>query len=202
MNLSKRLAAAIFALGVSAVLPAADGSAQETTVPLSEATADELISALKPKGTGLTYRGVPERTQRGLSFEASETESSTGSGTAAAEPADLPAVSLNVPFAFDSADLTGDARRMLREVGKAMTSAELAPYRFLLEGHTDSVGPASYNKTLSQRRARAVREFLTAEMGVPENKLATRGHGERFLRDPQNPESAANRRVEIINIGS
>jgi outer membrane protein OmpA-like peptidoglycan-associated protein len=142
---------------------------------------------------------VPERTQRGLSFEASETGNGTGNGTAAA---DLPTVSLNVPFAFDSADLTGDARRMLREVGKAMTSAELAPYRFLLEGHTDSVGPASYNKTLSQRRARAVREFLTAEMGVPENKLATRGHGERFLRDPQNPESAANRRVEIINIGS
>lgn len=198
MKLWMALPNAVAALAFFSVVSIPNALAETNGVPLAQASAAELISALKPRDKALTYRGVPERTTRGLSFEAA---AESGEQTASA-PADLPTVSLNVPFAFDSAALTPKAEAMLREVGRAMESSELSPYRFLLEGHTDTVGSEAYNKSLSERRARAVRRFLAAEMGVPSAKLVARGHGERFLLDPANPESAANRRVEIVNIGS
>jgi outer membrane protein OmpA-like peptidoglycan-associated protein len=192
------LSNAVAALAILSVMSTSHALGDANEVPLAEATAADLISALKPRDKALTYRGVPERTTRGLSFEAT----AESSEQTASEPADLPAVSLNIPFEFDSAALTPKAKAMLREVAKAMQSDELSPYRFLLEGHTDTVGPNGYNKTLSERRARSVRRFLSNEMGVPLSKLVARGHGERFLLDSANPESAANRRVEIVNIGS
>lgn len=198
MKLWIALPNAFAALAIFSVVATPNALADSNEVPLSQARAAELISALKPHDKKLTYRGVPERTTRGLSFEAT---AENGQQTSS-EPADLPTVSLNVPFEFDSAALTPKAKAMLREVAKAMQSAELSPYRFLLEGHTDTSGSESYNKALSERRARSVRRFLSDEMGVPSSRLVARGHGERFLLDAANPESAANRRVEIVNIGS
>jgi outer membrane protein OmpA-like peptidoglycan-associated protein len=198
MKLWMTRANVVAALVLFSVTATPNALADTNSHPLAEASAADLISALKPRDEALTYRGVPERTTRGLSFEAA---AESGEQTASA-PADLPTVRLNVPFAFDSAALTPKAEAMLREVGKAMQSSELSPYRFLLEGHTDTVGSEAYNKSLSERRARAVRRFLAAEMDVPSAKLVARGHGERFPLDPANPESAANRRVEIVNIGS
>ncbi len=182
---------------VAVVAFAAVPALAEPATEMEDATADKLIRALSPQqgSPDIKYRGIPRRTERGLTIEPAE-------GGESETVKDLPSVALRIPFEFDSARLTPEARDLLREVAAAMQSEKLSRYHFLLEGHTDSVGAASYNQDLSVRRSQAVRDFLVRQHGLDPDRLATRGHGERFLLDAQNPESGRNRRVEITNIGS
>lgn len=66
-------------------------------------------------------------------------------------------------------------------------------------GHTDTVGSASYNQELSQRRARSVADVLIAE-GVPSWRIATRGMGfnQPVASNDTEAGRAQNRRVEIV----
>jgi outer membrane protein OmpA-like peptidoglycan-associated protein len=68
-----------------------------------------------------------------------------------------------------------------------------------IEGHTDSVGSASMNQGLSERRASSVKTALV-DLGVPSDHLTTQAHGEDM---PAATNSTAagrqmNRRVEIV----
>lgn len=49
--------------------------------------------------------------------------------------------------------------------------------RVEVAGHTDSVGAAEYNESLSQRRAETVRDYLISR-GVASDRLSARGYGE------------------------
>lgn len=53
----------------------------------------------------------------------------------------------NVLFAFDSAELTAEARRLLADVSTRLTGASLVAVN--VGGHTDSVGSDAYNQGLS-----------------------------------------------------
>ncbi|MGD2118892.1 MAG: OmpA family protein [Chromatiales bacterium] len=66
-------------------------------------------------------------------------------------------------------------------------------------GHTDSVGPDSYNQRLSEQRAESVRDYLVSR-GAPQQRLRTEGRGEREPRDSNATEAGRqlNRRVEIF----
>lgn len=110
------------------------------------------------------------------------------------------AIDLTVYFEFNSAEVTDRARDVLDRLGQALNSAELRPYRFLVAGHTDAVGDDESNLELSYHRAEAVREYLAAVHGVPRWRLAVRGWGRSRLKDPYNPESGINRRVEVALI--
>lgn len=118
--------------------------------------------------------------------------------------AEAPSISLNVLFAVNSTDLTPQARRVLDELGRALTSADLSPYRFRIEGHTDTTGNAAYNLALSERRAAAVRDYLTQRFGISGTRLDTVGLGQTQLAVPtgDNVNEPRNRRVHIVNIGS
>jgi OOP family OmpA-OmpF porin len=76
-------------------------------------------------------------------------------------------------------------------------------FSFSVEGHTVSVGSESYNANLSEERAAAVKAFLMAQ-GVPEQQLATIGHGERqpVASNESDAGRQRNRRVEVINRGA
>jgi OOP family OmpA-OmpF porin len=118
-------------------------------------------------------------------------------------PAGVAAVSITVNFATGSATLTPQAKASLASLGRALSSPELAPYRFRIEGHTDTVGDADMNMSLSQRRAEAVAEFLRGQFNVVPNRLVAVGMGESQLLVPtpdQSPE-ARNRRVQVVNMG-
>ncbi len=118
-------------------------------------------------------------------------------------PADMPSASLTVNFASGSDRLTPSAMRELDRLGRALTSQDLAPFRFRIEGHTDTVGPASLNQDLSERRAAAVGRYLEERFGVNPARLETIGLGETQLLVPTPDEtpSAENRRVQVINLG-
>ncbi|WP_457787688.1 OmpA family protein [Pseudomonas sp. PL-6] len=102
----------------------------------------------------------------------------------------------NVLFAFDSAELTGEARGLLADVATRLTGANLVSVRVV--GHTDSVGSDAYNQGLSERRARSVADFLIAQ-GVPAGKVSTEGRGESqpVADNGSDAGRAENRRVEL-----
>ena len=52
------------------------------------------------------------------------------------------------------------------ELGKALTSADLKGRTFILAGFTDAKGSETYNQGLSERRADAVRQFLSKKYGI------------------------------------
>jgi outer membrane protein OmpA-like peptidoglycan-associated protein len=61
-------------------------------------------------------------------------------------------------------------------------------------------GGEDYNQQLSERRAEAVRQYLTAQFAIEPNRLAARGFGKMRLLDPARPEDGVNRRVQILNL--
>jgi OmpA-OmpF porin, OOP family len=118
-------------------------------------------------------------------------------------PAGIPAVSLTVTFASGSAALSPQAEQTLTTLGRALASPDLAPFRFRIEGHTDTVGTSELNQNLSQRRAEAVRDFLVTRFAIAPARLEAIGLGETQLLVPtadQTPEMR-NRRVQVLNLG-
>lgn len=102
----------------------------------------------------------------------------------------------DVNFEFDSAQLTANAEAILDGVSeKLMTNDQL---RIRLEGHTDSVGPAAYNKGLSQRRADSVKSYLVNK-GFSADNITTIGYGEEqpVASNDTAEGRAQNRRVEL-----
>lgn len=150
----------------------------------SEVSTDDIVCRLDPKCAKPLSRSMP----RGV----------TSSGGAAAE-APL-SVNLYVNFAFDSAELTSDARITLDQLGAALRDPRLAGFAFTIAGHTDARGGAEYNQRLSERRAEAVRRYLVARHGIAPTRLSAVGHGKSLLLDPARPEDGVNRRVQVINV--
>ena len=120
-------------------------------------------------------------------------------GEAAAMPdqagsADPGAYDLLIEFDLDSAALRAESRSHLDAFIEALQSPALSAFRFLVEGHTDATGPATYNRALSERRAAAVVEYLVTH-GIDPARLTAQGVGETRPRAPD-PADPANRRVE------
>ncbi len=100
-------------------------------------------------------------------------------------------------FDQDSAVISSQYGAFLQRVADAL--AENPGASAILEGHTDSTGPESYNQELSSRRAIEVRNALVDELHVPTSRLTAVGAG---AAAPAQPNSSAtgrayNRRVEI-----
>jgi len=68
----------------------------------------------------------------------------------------------------------------------------------LVQGYSDSQGPAEYNRGLAQRRAQVVTRFLV-DLGVPETaiKMVTMGPEGALCNDPGKECQELNRRVHL-----
>ena len=120
-------------------------------------------------------------------------ESTGGSASGRVEAS----VMLNIEFDFDSAELTGRARRDLDRVAEALTDSRLGDTPVTIEGHTDATGDQAYNRRLSRRRAAAVVTYLT-QQGVAGSRLTGIGLGEDRLLRNYDPADGRQRRVEIV----
>lgn len=78
-----------------------------------------------------------------------------------------------------------------------------AQRKLLLVGHTDDTGSSRLNADLSERRAKAVSQFL-AEQGLPKKSIYFQGAGESYPMVDNGTEAGRtqNRRVEIIELAS
>jgi len=112
------------------------------------------------------------------------------------------AIDLDIRFSLGSAKLSSKARAQLNELGKALTSEQLKLAHIGIYGHTDSRGSARSNLILSQKRAQSVLNYLLKNFTINKHRLAAKGFGEERLKNPIAPKAAANRRVEIANLGS
>jgi outer membrane protein OmpA-like peptidoglycan-associated protein len=109
-------------------------------------------------------------------------------------------LSLKDAIHFDTGkdSIRPESFRILDEIAKVLREhAELKRVR--IEGHTDNVGAAAYNKDLSERRAASVVRYLVEKGGVPKARLEARGYG--FERPVASNATAVgrsrNRRVEF-----
>ncbi|HIE54391.1 MAG TPA: OmpA family protein, partial [Chromatiaceae bacterium] len=106
-------------------------------------------------------------------------------------------LSSEVSFDFDSSEIKYNFADSLNKLSSIIAKYDKTVVHVV--GHTDSVGSDSYNQQLSERRARAVAEYLVSR-GVDPARIHTEGRGEREPRASN--ETAAgrqlNRRVEIF----
>ena len=100
-------------------------------------------------------------------------------------------------FGPDSARLSGEATAQLRKLAQALAKPQFTDIQWLIEGHTDAMGPSEYNQTLSERRAQSAHRYLVTECGIDPRRLTAVGRGESAPYDRRNPGASANRRVRI-----
>jgi outer membrane protein OmpA-like peptidoglycan-associated protein len=81
----------------------------------------------------------------------------------------------DVHFDFDRYSLRPEATRALDEAIR--TLQENPELRLEIEGHTCNIGTAEYNLALGERRATAVRDYLTSR-GIGADRLRTVSYGE------------------------
>jgi outer membrane protein OmpA-like peptidoglycan-associated protein len=109
----------------------------------------------------------------------------------------------DVLFRFDSAQLTPAAKAELADTADLIRQKAKGTVR--VEGHTDSVGSAAYNLSLSQRRAQAVRDALERLRSGRPTPFSVKGFGAtRPIAPNKNPDGtdnpagrAKNRRVTV-----
>jgi outer membrane protein OmpA-like peptidoglycan-associated protein len=106
----------------------------------------------------------------------------------------------DVLFDFDSAGLKPGAREKLARVGGILLTQQ--GLEIEVEGHTDSVGPDSYNQRLSEQRANSVRDYLV-DQGIQPAAVATAGLGESqpVVSNTTPAGRQQNRRVELVVSG-
>ena len=80
-------------------------------------------------------------------------------------------------------------------------SGDLRGRTFLVAGHTDLSGSRDHNLDLSFARAAAVRDHLLRNWPIEPRSLFVAGFGPDYLRTPDRPYDAVNRRVEIVALG-
>ncbi|MET1531214.1 OmpA family protein [Burkholderia sola] len=101
---------------------------------------------------------------------------------------------------FASGKATFSAAHEHRELAHVLRLIRENPdQRVLIEGHADSEGSADANLRLSEARARAIRDWLVAEGGLPATRFAIQGMGDiRPIADNRSEAGRAqNRRVDI-----
>lgn len=105
-------------------------------------------------------------------------------------------VTLKINFDFDKSDIKPQYHQELADFASYMrqqqsfTVVEIA-------GHTDSVGSDEYNQKLSERRAKAVRDYLVNELGMDANLFSAVGYGESqpIATNDTDEGRAQNRRI-------
>jgi outer membrane protein OmpA-like peptidoglycan-associated protein len=107
-------------------------------------------------------------------------------------------ITLNdVLFNVDRAELSAEGMRTAQKLADVLMQEPQSVV--LVEGFTDSTGTSQHNLDLSQRRAESVRNALIG-LGVPANKIASRGYGEAYpvASNSDAGSRQLNRRVEIV----
>lgn len=102
-----------------------------------------------------------------------------------------------VHFGFDHYNLTSKAKDALDQLASQIQSAR--HYIVVVNGNTDSVGPAQYNYVLSKRRADAVISYLESKYAIPAHQIYIIGLGEDKPADNNSSAKgrAENRRVDV-----
>jgi OOP family OmpA-OmpF porin len=102
-------------------------------------------------------------------------------------------------FDFDKTALKNEGKQRLDFLAARLMDGVVQVVVAL--GHTDSLGTQTYNQLLSEKRARAVADYLNNK-GIPNEKIFTEGRGgsRPIASNSSEAGRAMNRRVEIAVI--
>ena len=203
-------------LGTSCMMAIAIGAALSMTAGLALAadntvTADQIVNALqaRPLTRSLsTDRPDPAAQAKEDSFVDSlrnrQTRSlSLGEREQIAElSATKRKIDFDIQFDYNSAKVRKASLPTVQELGKALSDPALKGSTFVIAGHTDAIGGDAFNQHLSERRADAIKRYLTDKYGIAGANLVTVGYGKTKLKDPSAPTSPVNRRVQVVNLNS
>lgn len=109
-------------------------------------------------------------------------------------------IDLDIRFSLGSAGLDQISLAQIEALANALAASELADAAIKIYGHTDSIGSEASNQALSEARAASVLEAILGLVELDPSRIESSGFGESRLKDPENPTSAVNRRVEIVAI--
>ena len=129
----------------------------------------------------------------------SDSDTSSGATSDPMSDVDIGEPYVKIYFDYDQDTLREDALSDLLKVSRLMK--DNPKYTLLVEGHADERGTREYNLALSERRAKAVEDFLSAS-GVSSFNVEVVGYGEEKPVDNGSNESAwsQNRRAELFFI--
>jgi outer membrane protein OmpA-like peptidoglycan-associated protein len=204
-----KLAAVLSVATIGAALSISVGTAIAGDANVSE---DQILQALTPPKKPLT-RGLSVGPQVDPAKTAAEgafvqklrnrTTRSLSSGEReeiATIAQEKPNIDLEINFEYNSADISAKSMPSVQALGKALTNPDLKGSTFVVAGYTDAAGGESYNQDLSERRADAIKRYLTDKFGIAGSDLVTVGYGKTKLKEPGNPMAEANRRVQVVNL--
>ncbi|MBW8771625.1 MAG: OmpA family protein [Gemmatimonadetes bacterium] len=103
-------------------------------------------------------------------------------------------------FESGKSDLKPESTPTLKSIAAALKAHP--DLKVEIQGHTDNVGSAASNMTLSQARAEAVKAALTSDYAVTADQLTAKGYGDtKPVTKNATPEGRANnRRVDIVKL--
>ncbi|SHM87989.1 OmpA family protein [Roseibium suaedae] len=162
---------------------------------------DDIITSLQGAQTKVEISASELRQQALENIKKYPGDNATQPLPLAGKLATLRQFNVEITFDFDSARIRPASYETVGVIADALHTPYLMGQKFFVVGHTDAKGKREYNLDLSQRRADAIRDALITTFRVPAEQLEAVGLGEEQLRDPKNPNSEVNRRVQLINVG-
>jgi outer membrane protein OmpA-like peptidoglycan-associated protein len=175
-------------------------------------TADQILQALAPpkkpltRGLSIGPQADPAKVAEEGAFvqkirnRATRSLSSNEREEIATIAKEKPNIDLEINFDYNSADISTKSMPSVQALGKALTNPDLKGSTFVVAGYTDAAGTEAYNQDLSERRADAIKRYLTDKYGIAGSDLVTVGYGKTKLKDPSNPMADVNRRVQVVNM--
>lgn len=150
-----------------------------------------------------TVKSEPAVTEVAKPEPAAVEATGTGAGAAmsaeelAAMKAKTQFINEDALFAYDSAELDGKARDILKRKADYLTRN--AGIKVFIEGHCDERGTNEYNLALGDRRAESAKAFLV-DLGVAADRMTTISYGEERPVDLRSNEEAwaKNRRAHFV----
>jgi len=106
-------------------------------------------------------------------------------------------IALYINFETGKSDIKPESQKIIDQIVRMLK--DNPTLKISIEGHTDNVGTAQSNQTLSENRAKAVMNAIIAK-GIDKSRLSSKGWGQtKPIADNKTEEGRAkNRRVEIV----
>ncbi|VUD58727.1 Outer membrane protein A [Thalassocella blandensis] len=109
-----------------------------------------------------------------------------------------PPVETTVNFAFDSAELSGEAKETLQDINEKLAEENYHNMRVVISGYADAVGGRAYNQELSERRAQSVKDYLQySSTDIVDVDVQGYGETNPVMENDSAYGRQKNRRVEI-----
>jgi OmpA-OmpF porin, OOP family len=111
-------------------------------------------------------------------------------------------VSITLKVQFDSGKAAVKSQYLPELEQFAQILKQKPEVKIEIQGHTDNVGNAAKNKSLSEARAKAVRDVLIKKYGIAADRVMAKGYGmEKPVAGNDTPEGREkNRRVEAVRV--